>query len=349
VLDALEVEMFQHYRNWARAASVRAYYRIGIGDIDGAIEDILTIYRLGRHLNKQGMLLNYLVGIAIEGLARAIVITGNPDYPPTKEQLHHFIQELNRLPPQVTWQEIYEPERLFCLGAIQECLDDPKQFNDGLSDLYDNPNFMKWTVKIFDANLMFTILNQAYDRAVTMDMVKTVDWKTVYKRSRNPLRYLTVQSRTEQVARFFVRMHLELSTSILEIYQRDVCFDRLQRATLALLLYEAEHGTLPAGDWREAVKPYLGEMPEQYFSCPSEGTGYALVLTDAKTPETPLLVEAKLENISAEGTIANDPALFAKGHYSSLTLGGESPYRHIALRNGVVRSELVKDENLATP
>jgi hypothetical protein len=119
----------------------------------------------------------------------------------------------------------------------------------------------------------------------------------------------------------------------LSTYQRDECIDRLKRLTLALLLYEAERGSMPVGDWRVAVKPYLGETPEKYFYCPSEGTGYALVLSDDPTPETPLLVETKLENISEDGTIANDPALFTVVHIN------RSGFIHTSYRDGVVRSE----------
>jgi hypothetical protein len=89
--EALNVNTFSQFREYARAAGGRAYYRIGIGDIDGAIEDTLTVYHLGRHVAKQGMLIDYLVGIAIEGLAHNIGIAGNPDHPPTKAQLEHFL------------------------------------------------------------------------------------------------------------------------------------------------------------------------------------------------------------------------------------------------------------------
>ena len=327
----------QQCREFARAVVARAYYRMGIGDIEGAIEDTLAAYRLGRHVAKQGMLIQYLVGIAFEGMAQEIPIAGNPDHPPTKEQLAHFLREFAQLPPRATWQEIHEPERLFGLGTLQEFLDNPMQ-DEEFSDYHDL-NFLKWTVKIFDANMMFKIHNQAYSRLATLDTNPDWDWETTYQRSRNPLRYLTVQSRTEQVANALVYSTLDTSTSALNAYQRHECIDRLKRLTLALLLYEAEHGSMPTGDWREAVKPYLGNAPEQYFDCPLEGTGYALVLTDTPTLETPLLVEAKLEHISENGTIANDPALFAV-HFSGMRrypqLNMRSTYR--SFRSGVVRS-----------
>jgi len=42
----LNIRHYQQFRAFARAVACRAYYRMGIGDIDGAIEDTLTAYRL---------------------------------------------------------------------------------------------------------------------------------------------------------------------------------------------------------------------------------------------------------------------------------------------------------------
>ena len=331
------IETFQQFRSFARTVKARANYRIGIGDIDGAIEDILTIYHLGRHVARRG-LTDYLVGIAIEGTALGIPIAGNPDHPPTKEQLAYFLQELDRLPPPVTWQTIWEPERLANLGILQEYLDTPVENGENFG--YDLVS-LSWRFPIFDANVMFMAINRFFDAVLdlpTQDAAGIAHFETKYLRSRNPFRYLTVQSRSEQVAYEIVNPleHPGLPAMQLMIMQRNECADRLNRLTLALLLYEAEHGNLPEGDWRLAIKPYLGEVGDDHFRCPSQDTGYALVLTDEKTPETLLLVEAPLENISAIGTIENDPSLFAEAH--SLP-SWRSSFRNVSFRNGTVRSE----------
>jgi hypothetical protein len=225
-------------------------------------------------------------------------------------------------------KEILETERLFGLGTLNDFFENPKEFYG--EEWIDGMDFLKWTIPVFDANVTYSVFNRAYD---TMG---AADWEKTFRRSWNPLRYLTVRSRSEQVAYALVNPYPESGLlfdnffdSIQYAYQRHECSTRLKHLTIALLLYEAEHGSMPVGDWREAVKSYLGEVPEGYFGCPSEGIGYALVLTDEKTPETPLLVETKRENISETGTVASDlPPL--KVHGALL---------HTSYRSGVVRSD----------
>jgi hypothetical protein len=329
VKSCVPVEEVQVMRNWARAALARANHRVTIGDIDGAIEDILTVYRLGRHVAKNGMLINYFVGIALEGMAHGTAIADNPDQPLTKAQLEHFLRELDNLPPPVTLQEIWETERLYGLGAIHDFFTKPRDFF-GEEWMDSKMNFMKWTPPFFDANVAYTIINRAFD------MRGTADWEKTFKHSLNPLRYVTVQSRSEQVGYALANSYLGLTDSIQNVHQRLECTARFKRLTLALLLYEAEHGSMPVGDWREAIKPYLGEVPDDYFACPSGEAGYALVLSDEKTsPETafiPLLVETKWENISDSGTVSSDLSPINAHSHSS----------NASYRSGAVRSVSVE-------
>ena len=96
---------FQYVRSFARALYARANYRIGTGDIDGAIDDIVACKRLGRHVGYDGIMVELLVGIAIEGIADSIGVAGSLEHPPTKEQLERLVNELNDLPPVGELQE----------------------------------------------------------------------------------------------------------------------------------------------------------------------------------------------------------------------------------------------------
>jgi hypothetical protein len=317
-----DVRTSSQFNIYARAVSGRANYRISIGDIDGAIEDTLTVHRLGRHLaGPRSFFGRFLGTVFMEGLlAQSIALAGNPDHPPTKAQLEYLLRELDRLPRRATLNEILEGERLFVLGALDHFFENPREYYDQgcCNEMY----LLKWTPPIFDANVIYTIINQAFDTRGDADYDKRASW--------NPLRYLTVQSRSEQVAHGLVNITTLGSDATQTYYQKAECSARLKRLTLALLLYEAEHGSMPVGDWREAIKPYLGEVPVGYFGCPTEKAGYALVLTDTKTPETLLLVETKWEDISDDGTIASDSPPFGvhREYYST----------NISYRSGAVRA-----------
>jgi hypothetical protein len=77
--------------------------------------------------------------------------------------------------------------------------------------------------------------------------------------------------------------------------QRITCVSNMKRLTLALLLYEKEHGKLPEGDWREAIRPYLGANADEYFQCPShklaEGyTSYARISDVPNAVSSPMQI-----------------------------------------------------------
>jgi hypothetical protein len=327
----------------AKSVRARACYRIGTGDISGAIEDTLTIHHLGRHVAKLGGMSNYHNGIRIEWMAREIPIAGNPEHPPTKEQLEYFMRELDKLPPKVTWQEIWGlEERLRYLAIIKQTFDRADEFRkDKETYIGDEFQFIRLPVigKAFDANVFFATTNRLYDEILDMERIPLLERE--YKVSPNLLGLITVQSRSKMFGNHLAKLHLDTVTHTRTWYQRYECIDHLKRLTLALLQYEAELGSMPTGDWREAVKPYFGDVSEDFFRCPFGETGYALVLTDRKTPETLLLVEADLDNISATGTIANDPFIFARAHMAAYVRNITASY-NASFRSGIVRTETVQ-------
>jgi hypothetical protein len=314
----------QLHREFARELYGRARYRVGIGDIDGAIYDTITIQRLAHHATKSGFVVGGLVGIAIEGFAAATAIGANPNHPLTKEQLEKLMSEIDALPPRFTFTECIEMERFFCLGNFQEMY-----WGNKGDKLYP---FLSWSC---DFNIALRKWNKMFDTLVdgtfTDDNVKY-----------NPYSNLTVRGRSENWA---ISMMPAIQSGR-EAWRRADCTLNMQRLTLALLLYEKEHGSLPDGDWRTAITPYLGDKPEQYFHCPSSESShghirpvthvYALIKYDGQTPSTPdtmLLVETITQNVNEDdGTIQNDKTLFKSDH-----AGGYNA----SFRNGAVRFQPV--------
>jgi len=64
-----------HYKKLARKLALRAPWRAWQGDVEGACEDCLSLHRIGWHMEGQGLLIEQMVGIAIEGLARGTIFT----------------------------------------------------------------------------------------------------------------------------------------------------------------------------------------------------------------------------------------------------------------------------------
>jgi hypothetical protein len=279
----------QMVREWARALQARANYRLGIGDIDGATYDIVTIYHIARHAGKQGTFVCGLVGIAIEGMARAIGIGSNPEFPPTKEQIEHLIAELDALPPRWTIKECLESERLFGLAACQDMywgnlpghIVEPFPYFRHLL-----PN-MTWTL---DINIALARINNVYDTfliPIATGEEKTLedlrDLCTLSGNPYNPLPLLSKKSRSHRIMDSLMSLLIPSIQAAREAWQRMECVENMQRLTLALLLYEKEHGSLPEGDWRAALKTADGrQQTAADFRCPShrltEGeTNYAMI------------------------------------------------------------------------
>ncbi|MCL2711069.1 MAG: hypothetical protein FWE95_09340, partial [Planctomycetaceae bacterium] len=361
----------QVVREWARAAQARANYRLGIGDIDGAIDDIITIRLLGRHTGKQGTIVAGLVGIALEGMGVAVGIGSNPEFPPTKEQIERLIRELDALPPRWTVTEAIESERYFGLGVLYDFY---WGTSPGMhSNIFPLMFFPNWSI---DINVALARHNQLYDALVTPEAIidvtalpsfyKGIDLITTdrsdggrqkkrakIRKSWNPLPLLFVRSRTNRFMDTLAAVSIPALLGSHHTWERAECFENLQRLTLALLLYEQDHGSLPDGDWRIAVKPYLGENAERYFRCPShpdlaeDETIYAMVggvPNASPSPTQILLVELREPQKLGEGDgrIPFEQARYGNHPNEPRPLGSVLGSNHaggitVGVRSGVVQ------------
>ena len=249
----------QDFRSCAREFQARFQFRLGQGDIDGAIEDKIATQRLGRHVT-QGVLINYLVGLAIEGVACAEGIADNPDVQPTAEQIRRLMQLQDELPPAITIKNAMECERLVILDRLQcYARGTPSSPGDVMP-----PEFLRpWVGLALDWNVVFRRANQYLDGE--LDSVAE---------NPTPFGYLAsfLYSRKKRSESFIDALAIQFIPAVQaakEAGRRLECTGNLQRITLAMLLYHAENGTLPPAfsvddsgkplhSWRVLLLPYLG-------------------------------------------------------------------------------------------
>ena len=347
LLMALLIPDIQLTRDIARMFQVRATFRIAQGNIDGAIDDKLTLHRLGRLISPSGTMISYLVGISIEGMAWGIPVGANPDHPLAEEQLRHILAGLDALPPRIPLNDVLEWERYVALDAVQLVARD----NISLSDLslLSEAGIPAWyglaTYLPCNWNIVYRRMNEVFDamqepsprRKYHLLMESASSAPTL----RKLIGLLTPNGRGEIVADNLIEMLVPAFDAFEAAIHRAECLGHMQRLALAILLYQLEHGTMPGADWATQIAPHLGDNPERYFSCPknpaAEGkTTYALVLygdefsTDA---DTLLLIELAEAVPFAEAVITVDEILEHQ-RWGSLHSGRVI----VAHRSGAVRS-----------
>ena len=262
----------QRMREFARSIAARANYRIGTGDVEGAIDDVVTCARLGRHLQRQPTVLAHVVGLAIEGSFYTIGIAASPEFQPTEEQLRRLAYEFNALPLRPNWDDTAVVARYEALDSLQTIAFGEESLAALFSlwkdidwmdiDQY-RPIFPPFAEFIsVDWNVVMRRVNQQYD-----DMDRTRTAKQLSLLSPGDL---FLGSRSQRVADALAELCQPSFQAMHESNRRSQCEGNLHRITLATLIYEREHGVLPpaltvdaAGkplhSWRVLLLPYLGE------------------------------------------------------------------------------------------
>lgn len=255
----------QGIRSFARALAGRVTIRVAEGDIDGAIDDILTCHRLGRHLTRPGCLVQQLVGIACEGIAHDLAFNGNLASQADAEQLRRLQEGLRNLPQYATWEDGMELERLATLDSLTAIMNDPanlkKMLETNRTTLPITVEPMLWCGK--DWNVVFKTVNENFDDAIAGGYLRA-------GLSTNPLRYLSLRMRSEEFAVMFLDFFLPATGAFREAIRRMECCYNMKRIQIAMFLYQAEHGTLPPTfsvdadgrplqSWRVLLLPYFGE------------------------------------------------------------------------------------------
>lgn len=256
---------FQVRRALARGLCARAYYRIGTGDIDGAIDDVITCKRFGRHVGHGTMVVDYLVGVAIEGMADAIGILGAPAHPPTKEQLLHFTRKLDNLPPRAKLDHVMRWDRYWMLDGLQAVAHGRLSLDDLSSSSVASLSYLRGLG--FDWSVVAQRLNKRYEAVIAGGVRPPSPFL-------GPMVFLSRAARSRKLGDILGALLTPILDALTEVARRTQCAERMHRITLAMLLYQCDHAALPPTysvdgkgnplhSWRVLLLPYLGQ-PELY-------------------------------------------------------------------------------------
>lgn len=124
IIDDIFMEYLSGYRNVAHALNWRSRYKAHEGNIESALDDCFSLVRFGRHQQGKGLLIEQLVGVAIEALAHRSIsmIIEKVDVPAdTLKKIHEQLQDEFAGPHSVI---NLDGEKIFLYDYIQRTFTD---------------------------------------------------------------------------------------------------------------------------------------------------------------------------------------------------------------------------------
>jgi len=109
------------FRNLVMALRCRAHLSAEQGSYEDAFEDIKSCYRFGQHVKAKGLLIEQLVGIAIEAVAVQTLTDIIHDHEIDSARLTALQRDLEQTIAGEDFTITFEAERLFAYDAVQMC------------------------------------------------------------------------------------------------------------------------------------------------------------------------------------------------------------------------------------
>lgn len=229
---------------------IRANFYLGTGQIDKAIDDCMTLKRLGRHLRRSGMLLHMVVGSYIEYSAPGIASC--LEHQPTAEQLDRYIEFLLAQKTPNTIADVAFELRLGQLSEVDSRMHDESSNMIGIDG---NAFARKWN-QLIEAALLATESGLVQEEEQQPET--TLEFSDIFRKYRS-----------EKAAAVLVKTpNFNYNQEGLD---RPICQSNMELISLAILRYEKDHQTLPPAfladdngqplhSWRTLLLPYLGQQ-----------------------------------------------------------------------------------------
>jgi hypothetical protein len=266
----LQVPYLQLARQSSRALVTRALMRAGSDDAAGALEDLLTVHRLARLIAQGPIMLDRLVGYAVEDhvsdAEQAIAADGTL----TAAQAREWMKAIHDVPPMNSFVDsMGVSERYMFLDAMQfGARHGAANFLRTLDSTgVRRPDFYWGVIPIRFAQAM-RVANDWYDRLSAAGSKPTrverhraleaLDQELASSRSKGNISMMISSEWPLQI--FFPNL-----TAIASRYDAVDAHRAMTQAALALAAYHAERRTYPRS--LDALKPdYLAEVPVDPFS-----------------------------------------------------------------------------------
>ena len=288
----------QYTREIARLLQIRAKYRLGSGDVDGAIDDVETMLLIGKRAleNKNSVMVERLVGMAIISIAAGVGLEACEKAAPSSEGYARLLKMWRDFAADVDLKAVvdatvrYEYE-FFMTATAQDfavliqngdmkSLKEIMEFADLTSDdppeletlfaLIDPESSKESALKADELDMRIFIREFRSFYEQTLDAASKGEPFSADVDENSPVE-------KKLAADFFNLMSgYPFVAASYSAFNRLVCVTNLKQLGFALLAYQAEHGALPPAftvdasgkplhSWRVLVLPYLGDDAKALF------------------------------------------------------------------------------------
>ena len=282
----------QSLRDFARLLQASAGYRLGKGDVDGAIENAIDCIRLGFLTRQQPTIISNLVGIAIEsiGLNTVNFIVQHGEL--SRPQCQSMMQSLDSLPESLHCLEVLsESERLMYVDTVTflargQKKDIAEMLNsleilDALGDGNIGGVSRLVSAGAIDWNTVLEEGNNFYDRLIAAGKHTTVRrrrraWRELNRELERQIKSMSnagkvvlnllggKKSRAEAISSVLLALLAPALEQIMEAETRREARANVTRIGIALAAWRADRKQLPE-TLTELVPGYLKEIPEDPF------------------------------------------------------------------------------------
>lgn len=273
-------------RDVARALSCRALMQSAERTDAERWQDIVTLFRLGRHIGQGPFLIDGLVGIAIESIAQQTALIFIEISQPNAVLVAQYQQDLANLPARKPMAETLNlSERLMFVDIVATIAagegEDFLDIEDGLTQL--NGLIHKSHLEI-DWDLVLRNANGWYDRMVAAMQLKThserlAEFKEIdaeLGKAANQFRkpnlwktfgfaLLDVETRSKMVGDILTSLLLPASKQVSKAETRIAQKHDNLRMALALQAYHSEHASYPES-LKKLQPKYLNEIPADHLN-----------------------------------------------------------------------------------
>ena len=209
--------------------------------------------------------MDLLVGMGIEGIADAVGIAGSLAHRPTKRQIQRLLDELEALPPAPNVTDTVFVERLCALDGLQWYAHNALPWKE--EPLVGNALLACLTALGVEWNVVGKRFIEAFNAGLAAGGRVSDESLTVSR----ILSFASIKARSRYVADVLCNREMCPVQACNNLLQRSTCLRQMRRITLAMLLYECDHGTLPPAwsvdgegnplhSWRVLLLPYLGRQ-----------------------------------------------------------------------------------------